>query len=285
MGFASVSPGITGMAACVPTSTNTRSPEMVFLPPSRRSTSSVRRSTKRASPRNRSAPLAIVWLSALAEAPASVWKRIAIAAGLAGYGAAIWSIHPYELTYFNELAGGSLGGRQILADSNLDWGQGLKSLARLQQERTELCDLTLYYFGDTDPARYHVVGRSYVVNAVDDHSRVPSLATVDSAWPHSGQPVRIVPLFTDEDLADRFVASDVVPRHEAGGIRAVRLVSWDSGAVILDDQLARGATHVAFDLADPDQIAAVVASRPWAASGVSAPARVSIKIRARTRVG
>jgi hypothetical protein len=128
------------------------------------------------------APLAIVWMSALAEAPAALWKRLALAAGLAGYGAAIWSIHPYELTYFNEPAGGPLGGRLILADSNLDWGQGLKSLARLQRERTELCDLTLYYFGDTDPARYGVVGHIDVVNAVDDQSRLPSLAAVDTAY-------------------------------------------------------------------------------------------------------
>ena len=57
--------------------------------------------------------------------------------GIAGYAAAVAGIHPYELTYFNTIAGGPLGGRRILADSNLDWGQGLKSLARLQQERPD----------------------------------------------------------------------------------------------------------------------------------------------------
>jgi Dolichyl-phosphate-mannose-protein mannosyltransferase len=128
------------------------------------------------------APLAIVWVSGLAAARASTWKRLALAAGVAGYGFAVWSIRPYELTYFNELAGGPRGGRHILADSNLDWGQGLKSLARLERERPELCDLTLYYFGDTEPAHYGVVGRSYVVNAVDDQSRLPSLANVDTAY-------------------------------------------------------------------------------------------------------
>ena len=49
--------------------------------------------------------------------------------------------------------GGPSGGREILSDSNLDWGQGLKPLVRLQQERPEFRDLTLYYFGDTEPAR------------------------------------------------------------------------------------------------------------------------------------
>ena len=72
---------------------------------------------------------------------------------------------------------GADGGRRILSDSNLDWGQGLKSLYRLQRERPEFQDLTLYYFGDTDPAHYGVTGGCHVINAVDDHSRIPGLAT------------------------------------------------------------------------------------------------------------
>ena len=46
---------------------------------------------------------------------------------------------------------GREGGRHILADSNLDWGQGLESLARLQREQPEFRDMTFYYFGDTEP--------------------------------------------------------------------------------------------------------------------------------------
>ena len=55
-----------------------------------------------------------------------------------------------------------------LADSNLDWGQGLKSLARLQRDRPEFSDMTLYYFGDTEPAHYGVLGSSQVINAIND---------------------------------------------------------------------------------------------------------------------
>ena len=68
------------------------------------------------------------------------------------------SVYPHELTYFNALGGGPRGGRYILSDSNLDWGQGLKGLARLQRSEPEYRDLTLYYFGDTDPAHYGVRG-------------------------------------------------------------------------------------------------------------------------------
>jgi hypothetical protein len=128
------------------------------------------------------APVAIVWVSALAETASSIWRKAAIAAGLAGYAVAIAGAHPYELAYFNALGGGRIGGRHVLADSNLDWGQGLKSLARLQRERSEFCNLTLYYFGDTEPAHYGVAGQSYVVNAVDDHTRLPGLETVNTTY-------------------------------------------------------------------------------------------------------
>ena len=109
------------------------------------------------------APLAIVWVSGLAEGGS--WARRIAVIGILGQALAVGSIHPYELSYFNELAGGPIGGRRILADSNLDWGQGLKELARLQREHPEYTDLTLYYFGDTDPRHYAVKGESYVIDA------------------------------------------------------------------------------------------------------------------------
>jgi Dolichyl-phosphate-mannose-protein mannosyltransferase len=129
------------------------------------------------------APLAIVWISALGEecrallSQTSLLMRCIVSAGLAGYVLAVATIHPHELTYFNTLGGGSRGGRYILADSNLDWGQGLKSLARLQNDNPEFSDITLYYFGDTKPAHYGVSGLSYVINAVDDQ---PGLSGLDS---------------------------------------------------------------------------------------------------------
>lgn len=39
-----------------------------------------------------------------------------------------FSIYPYHLAYFNEIAGGPENGYRILADSNLDWGQDIKRL-------------------------------------------------------------------------------------------------------------------------------------------------------------
>jgi hypothetical protein len=118
------------------------------------------------------APLAIVWISGLAEG--NRWSRRLAYAGLAAQALAIASIHPYELTYFNALAGGPVGGRRILSDSNLDWGQGLKPLARLQREHHEFRDLTFFYFGDNDPALYGIAGQSYTVRAANANEGVPT---------------------------------------------------------------------------------------------------------------
>jgi hypothetical protein len=117
------------------------------------------------------APLAIVWVSGIAEGGRA---GIALAAiGVAGQAVAVAAIHPHELTYFNALAGGPMGGRRILADSNLDWGQGLRALVRLQRQHPELRDLTLYYFGDTRPENYGVAGICQVIDATDLHPGLP----------------------------------------------------------------------------------------------------------------
>ncbi len=44
-------------------------------------------------------------------------------------------VAPHYLAYFHELAGGPDNGWRYLADSNTDWGQGYKDLARFQRER------------------------------------------------------------------------------------------------------------------------------------------------------
>jgi hypothetical protein len=126
------------------------------------------------------APLAIVWVSALAEL--ARWNRLFIPIGLIGAGFATATIHPYELTYFNRIAGGPIGGRRILSDSNLDWGQGLLGLARLQRDEPEFRDLTLYYFGNADPAHYGVFGLRCVITAIGGNQGLPELADLKTRY-------------------------------------------------------------------------------------------------------
>lgn len=59
--------------------------------------------------------------------------------------------HPHHLAYFNELAGGPVGGRSHLLDSNLDWGQDLEELARYLKEQ-RIDEIGLAYFGMMPPS-------------------------------------------------------------------------------------------------------------------------------------
>ena len=64
-------------------------------------------------------------------------------------------IFPHYLAYFNELAGGPDEGYRFLADSNTDWGQAYKDLARFQQARG-IGPVRLSAFIFYDPAIYGV---------------------------------------------------------------------------------------------------------------------------------
>ncbi len=126
------------------------------------------------------APPAIVWVSALADMGRN--RRWFGVAGLMGMAVAVGSIHPYELSYFNLIGGGPRGGRRILSDSNLDWGQGARSIARLQADRPEYRDLTWYYFGETDPSHYGVVGRCYRFDANRSPAGLPARVSASTTY-------------------------------------------------------------------------------------------------------
>ncbi len=61
------------------------------------------------------------------------------------------AVYPHSLSYFNELAGGPLGGHAYLLDSNIDWGQDLLFLKSWLDEHPEARPLGLAYFGYFDP--------------------------------------------------------------------------------------------------------------------------------------
>lgn len=75
------------------------------------------------------------------------------AALLAVYPLSVLLVTPDTISYFNLLAGGR--GDEILLDSNLDWGQGLKRV-RAYMDREEIDEIGLAYFGHVDPAIYGI---------------------------------------------------------------------------------------------------------------------------------
>jgi hypothetical protein len=74
---------------------------------------------------------------------------------LCWYGVSTLRVHPHYLAYFNELTGGPARGHHYLVDSNLDWGQDLKGLARWVAEH-RVPRIRLSYFGTADPDYYGI---------------------------------------------------------------------------------------------------------------------------------
>ncbi len=62
-------------------------------------------------------------------------------------------IYPYFLAYFNEFAGGPAGGYRYVVDSNLDWGQDLRRLAKFV-EKNNIDKIKIDYFGGGDVKYY-----------------------------------------------------------------------------------------------------------------------------------
>jgi hypothetical protein len=79
------------------------------------------------------------------------WQRVALGVCVAWCGAASWRAAPHQLAYFNELGGGMAN----LADSNLDWGQGLPEL-KGYIDREGLGTIYLSYFGTDRPEAYGI---------------------------------------------------------------------------------------------------------------------------------
>jgi hypothetical protein len=86
----------------------------------------------------------------------TLWPRRAarwlLGAGVAATVAVALWIHPHHLAAFNLAVGGPPQGYRYLGDSNLDWGQDLRALARLAAEPGE--PLRWSYAGSADPAYY-----------------------------------------------------------------------------------------------------------------------------------
>ncbi len=94
---------------------------------------------------------AAVVAAARAAAPvAGACLRWGAAAGVLWSAASAAAVWPHGLCFTNELWGGEAAGYRLLSDSNYDWGQGLKELARWQREHG-VEELDVWYFG-VDPA-------------------------------------------------------------------------------------------------------------------------------------
>lgn len=111
-------------------------------------------------------PLIFVYVSSLwpRSISSSLNRSVALTpVGLVVAALLVWQIigtlriHPYYLTYFNEIAGGPDRGRHILSDSNIDWGQDLVGLKTyVDQNKIDPLRVKLSYFGIAHPTAYQL---------------------------------------------------------------------------------------------------------------------------------
>ena len=81
--------------------------------------------------------------------------RVALASLITVWTIVFVSLYPHSLTFFNRFVGGPRQGYRYLADSNVDWGQGLKFLKRWM-DRNGVRRIGLAYFGSANPAYYGI---------------------------------------------------------------------------------------------------------------------------------
>ena len=100
-------------------------------------------------------PLGLIYMGRLVPALESRPRpvRVAALALLAVYPLSALLATPNTIDYFNLLARGP--GDEILLDSNIDWGQGLKRVRRYM-DRQGIDRIGLAYFGHVDPALYGI---------------------------------------------------------------------------------------------------------------------------------
>jgi hypothetical protein len=158
------------------------------------------------------------------------WRRRAgaIAAlvsviGVAWSAASAW---PDGLRYTNELWGGPEQGYRLLSDSNYDWGQGLKELARWQR-RHGAREMDLWYFG-ADPFvaslpvrvieldRYSGQGPEAMLDQVRGHYLAASLTWVYGAYRDRQEAARFLRQYRPVARTSTFVIYDFT--HPTGAV-------------------------------------------------------------------
>ncbi|MDP3015083.1 MAG: glycosyltransferase family 39 protein [bacterium] len=88
-------------------------------------------------------------------------KKILIAVLMVWYFAETLLVYPHFLSYFNQFAGGTNNGYRYAVDSNYDWGQDLKRLAKWVNDRNndndynnDIKKIAIDYFGGGNPKYY-----------------------------------------------------------------------------------------------------------------------------------
>ncbi|MCJ7735709.1 MAG: hypothetical protein MUQ10_00145, partial [Anaerolineae bacterium] len=110
---------------------------------------------------------------------------------------------PYHLAYFNELVGGPANGYRYVVDSNLDWGQDLKTLKRYLEEQ-QIEDVWLGYFGTGSPDYYDIPYRPIFIPGSPDFAAGFAPLNPTPGWYAISATVLQGPFASEPDAFDWF---------------------------------------------------------------------------------
>ena len=148
-----------------------------------------------------------VWVSRLVgRGEPRRWLGIAVAALVVCQAASVLRASPHHLAYFNTFAGGPAHGADWFRDTNVDWGQDLRLLARWHARCPELKRLGLAYFGTADPGAYGV--------------RAPR---IDLSRPWPGHVAASVTLLNESDPKQAWLHARPIVARIGGSIRVYGL--------------------------------------------------------------
>ena len=163
-------------------------------------------------------PLLFIWASRLVPwvRTRSRAIRTAATALLLLYPLSALSSTPDTIDYFNLLARGR--GDEVLLDSNIDWGQGLKRV-RDYMDREGIDRIGLAYFGHVDPAIY---GIQWDFPRPDRPGPVAVSANFLHGYPYATYAGRMVPVPPD---AFTWIAKHPRVEYLGGGMFVYRIVA------------------------------------------------------------
>lgn len=118
--------------------------------------------------------------------PRAAWEKagaLAVVIALACNAASVARIHPHELSYFNELAGGPENGWWHLMESNIDWGQDLLLLKRWIDDHPSARPLSLALYSGLDP---RLVGLDHPLVPFGPGTEADILPTPERLGPQPG---------------------------------------------------------------------------------------------------
>jgi len=162
-------------------------------------------------------PFLYVWSAALS---VKRWGpfflgKLAIACPLIWMTASSFICFPHSLSYFNEFAGGPLGGPRHLLHSNIDWGQDLYYLRDWMKEHPEAGPMHLAYYGVYNPA-IAGLGDTLSIDGVKEHTgrgRADAVAS-DSSIPQGWYAVSVNALYgVDRPPMSGSSSNSKIPEH------------------------------------------------------------------------